>query len=149
MSAGLAGIILLVLGVVVFVALLVGFILFVVSRVQRAAIARIEAEGIERRSGSCAMTIRLRNYRSPQIYASSQTSRKYGELLLVRDALVVLSVGREVRFAFPDTDVKIEEGRLVLETDKPKGASGWAKISASAPDPESWLRELRERGARA
>lgn len=133
-----------------FVGVFVG-IFALVGRITARQIARLEPEGIERRSGSRRIKITLRDFRSPGRIASHRMSINYGELVLLREAVVVVTGVFMVRFANRDLDaaeVWVDGENLHFKSSKPQDASGSVEIRVPLPDAEAWREQLTARGAR-
>lgn len=130
---------------------LAAFVFWLVRRITARLISELESEGIERRSGSRRIRIRFRNFRSERFVASHRISIKYGELVLVQRAFVVVVGVLLVRFADADlraAEVWVEGERLCFESTRPTDATGTVTFSVALPEPEVWRDLLIARGAR-
>lgn len=114
-----------------FVFALVQFILYGVRRVAAAAFARLEPEGIVRRSGLVRMHLKLRGYSGPEVTHSSATSIRKAELVLTKKGLVLL-MPFTIRLGAPPWNaltVEVVEGKLHLVTEQPPDAKGRVEIT--------------------
>jgi len=131
------------------IALLLGIIFGAVAALQRRYADRIASdEGVVLRSGPMWVKTALDNYRSPTQYSNGKRSLGRGELLLTPSALVVV-INRGFRFEAADlvsVSAREVDGRLVLTTEKPPGATGRVKIEARVGDVPAWLFALEQRG---
>lgn len=121
------------------------FVLFIVRRVHAAAFAKLEPEGVIRRSGRVRIYLKLRGYSGPRVTHSSATSIRTGELVLTKKGLVLL-MPYTIRLGAPPwgaltTDVR--EGKLHLLTEAPPEATGKVEVTAHVPDAATWLPALR------
>jgi hypothetical protein len=77
-------------------------------------------------------------------------SINYGELVLVRDAFIVVAGLLLVRFANKDlgsAEVNADGDRLYLKSAKPQDATGSVEPRVALPDAETWRELLIARGA--
>ncbi|MDP1829368.1 MAG: hypothetical protein Q8L48_39245 [Archangium sp.] len=129
----------------VFVFALVQFILYGVRRVHAAAFAKLEPEGIVRRSGLVRTHLKLRGYSGKEVTHSSATSIRKAELVLTKKGLVLL-MPFTIRVGAPPWNaltVEVLEGKLHLVTEQPPEATGQVEITAHLPDADGWLASLR------
>lgn len=146
------GIVISIVGLLVFVGLLLVVIFWLVSRATKRMAEDVAKEGVELRSGMQRMKTALKGYKSPTAYYGHKISINYGEVLLVPSALVVVAGIRLLRFANEDLSsaaVSIDGKKLRFHTTKPTGATGEVEVVFEPSDPSAWLRALETRGVRA
>lgn len=113
-------------------------------------IAQLESAGIVRRSEIVGGSVRYRHYRAPGVYRGAGISATRAGLVLTREELVVVG-GHAQRIpvaALGKYVVTVQDGKLVLATDDPPGATGHVALHLRLPDAEAWAKDLRQAGAR-
>lgn len=131
-----------VLGVCVSVGVFVTLFTFaaiMIAARHRRIVRELEPEGIERRSGRRVVHLSLRNVHTPGALISFRKARVTGELVLTRQALVVLA-SPNFRFdatALRDLVAEVRDGRLHLTTEHPPGASGRVEITIQVDDADA------------
>jgi hypothetical protein len=135
------------LGGILFTALMavvvMQFVLFLVRKVHARAVARLEPEGIVRRSGRVRIYLKLRNFVSAHM-RSGATSIRTGELVLTGKGLVLV-MPYPIRLGAPPwTALKAQviDGKVHLETEQPPEATGKVEVTVHAPEPEAWISAL-------
>jgi hypothetical protein len=113
--------------------------------------AELEHEGIVKESARVSGSVRYRDYKAPGFYASRSLSTTSRRLVLTRATFAMIGGGRNYRVPRGELHryavTTNEDGRLVIVTDSPVGASGHMDMRLKMPDAESWVRALREAGA--
>lgn len=134
------------LGVVftaLFAVAIVMFVLFLVRKVHEAAVAKLEAEGIVRRSGRVRIKLRLKKYVSATMRSGAYSIRT-GELVLTGKGLSLV-MPYVIRLGVaPWTALKAElkDGKVYLHTEQPPEATGSVEVTVDAPEPEAWISAL-------
>ncbi len=133
----------------------VGVVLAIVFGAVRRAIdraaERLAAEGVELDSGPVTVTVRMRDFRTPDSYRSGGIRRAPGRLVLTKRRLHIL--GRPQRYGIFDRagldqlTVGILDGRLHLYAIDPPGATGSIDYRVRIKDPERWVASLTAAGA--
>lgn len=124
---------------------LVQFILYGVRRVHAAAFAKLEQEGVLRRSGPVKVHLSLRGYSGREVTHSSATSTRSAELVLTRKGLVLL-MPFTIRLGAPPWNAltaSVREGKLHLLTEQPPEATGKVEVTAHLLDADTWIASLR------
>ncbi|HEU5056034.1 MAG TPA: hypothetical protein VFU21_05895 [Kofleriaceae bacterium] len=112
--------------------------------------AAIEGEGVECDSGPCLATARYRKYRARGMYSGGGIRRNPAQLVLTRTHLHLLGVrGAE---PVPVAELHryratVDDGRLVITTDEPVGATGRLEVRVRVLDPDAWLTALGAAGS--
>lgn len=139
------------------VVLLVGTILLVVfSIVGRGLRARaerdraeLEREGIVLDGGMRNAVVRYEGYSEPGLYATLSVHTAAKRLVLTRETLAILGSRpkRIPRAELHRYSVTTKDGKLVVCSDNPVGASGHVEMRIAVDDPAAWTRALLEAGA--
>ncbi len=131
--------------VILYVVILVAGITWLLRRNLARRRAAIEGEGVERDSGPCLATARYRKYRGRGIYSGGGIRRNPAQLVLTRAHLHLLGVRGAEPVPLAELHryrAAVEDGRLVITTDDPVGATGRLEVRAAVPDPDAWVAAL-------
>lgn len=137
------------LAVIAYVVVLVAGISWLLRRIIARRRAKLEVEGVVRDSGVCVATARYRSYRGGGIYSGGGLRRNPAQLVLTRSHLHLLGVRGAEPVPLAELHryrAAVEEGRLVMTTEEPVGATGRLEVRAAVPDPAAWLADLRAAG---
>ena len=151
---GLPEVLLLVTGLMVIVAIPLVIVRGAIGGRRREQLARtiaqLEPAGIVRKSELVGGSVRYRNYRAPGVYRGIAIIGTRAALVLTREELVVVG-GHAQRIPVATLGkyvATVQDGKLVLATDEPTGATGHVALHLRLPDAEAWAKDLRQAGAR-
>ena len=133
--------------VILYVVILVAAITWLLRRRIARRRAAIEGEGVERDSGPCLATARYRKYRGRGMYSGGGIRRNPAQLVLTRTHLHLLGVRGAEPVPLAELHryrATVDDGRLVITTDEPVGATGRLEVRAAVPDPDEWVAALRK-----
>jgi hypothetical protein len=114
--------------------------------------AALEGEGVVRDSGACRVSARYRRYRASGYYAGAAIRVNPGQLVLTRVHLHILGVrgAKPVPLAVLHRyRASVADGRLVIITDQPVGATGRLELRLKLDDAASWVDALDDAGSHA
>lgn len=121
-------------------------------RVMRAAafanlVAALEPEGIEMQSPFVGGSVRYRDYRAPGRYHMASIRALRAALVLTRSHLVIFTAREQriPRAELAQWSPTVQDGKLVLATDSPPGATGHMALHLRVADPEAWVTALATR----
>ena len=137
------------LAVIAYVVVLVAGISWLLRRSIARRRAGLEVEGVVLDSGVCVATARYRRYRGRRIYSGGGLRRNPAQLVLTRSHLHLLGVRGAEPVPLAELHrygAAVEDGRLVMTTEKPVDATGRLEVRAAVPDPAAWLAALRAAG---
>jgi hypothetical protein len=136
-------------GVLALLGIVFGSLFFVVRSSMARHRREVEAEGVLLDSGPGWITTRLHDYRAPGRYAGSRVAKNPGQLVLTRQSLFVLGLGKQriERAELGRFTVAVDQGALRLRTENPPGATGTVEMRVAVLDAEAWVKALREAGA--
>jgi hypothetical protein len=131
---------------------LFGSILVIASVMTKKLVAKIEQEeGVVRKAPRAGMTFRLNHWRSRGRIAHGKITKTWGDLLLTQRGLIAIAGTLRVRIdndVMPEAEAWVEDGKLIVKTEKPSEATGEAQVSITLADAQDWLKVLGERGFR-
>ncbi len=114
--------------------------------------AALEGEGVERDSGMCRVRARYRRFRGRGLYMGAGIRVGSGQLVLTRAHLHVLGVRGAEPVPLAELHryrASVADGRLVITTDEPVGATGRLELRIRLDDAASWVDALDDAGSRA
>lgn len=126
----------------------------IVTSVRRKQMAKLlasfEPGSVVRTSAVVGGSVRYRNYRARGVYRGLGIQATRAGLVLTSSELVVVG-GHSQRIAVHDLGKYVattKDGKLVLATDHPPGATGHLELHLRLPDADEWANALRQAGAR-
>jgi hypothetical protein len=143
-------------GGVLLVAVFTAVLFAAVNSGLRRSIARrraaLEGEGVVRDSGVCRVSARYRRFRGRGLYMGAGIRIGSGQLILTRAHLHVLGVRGAEPVPLAELHryrASVADGRLVITTDEPVGATGRLELRIKLDDAPSWVDALDDAGSRA
>lgn len=134
-----------------FSAALLLLLLRVVAGVRERVVQELSEQGLEKRSGTRRLHVKLTRYVGQHGWRSGLRAIKPGELVLTKQTLTVvfpmpLPIGGK---DLSNLRVKRTDGGLAVETDRPLDATGRVEVSFACEDADDWVARLQARGASA
>lgn len=114
--------------------------------------AALEGEGVVRDTGVCRVRARYRRFRGRGLYMGAGVRISPGQLVLTRAHLHVLGVRGAEPVPLAELHryrASVADGRLVITTDEPLGATGRLELRIELDDAASWVDALDDAGSRA
>jgi hypothetical protein len=111
--------------------------------------AQIDQDVVVRESPFVGGSIRYRDYRAPGMYTGAGIRAMRAALVLTRKELVIFRA-RTLRIPYADLakySASTLDGKLVLATDQPPGATGHIAYHFRVSDADEWVTALRGAGA--
>ncbi|MBI2391699.1 MAG: hypothetical protein HYV09_19070 [Deltaproteobacteria bacterium] len=144
-------VVVLVIGILLFVAMLLAGIFLLGGRATTMMIEKVEREGVLLRTGRRTIAVTLRDFRDVGRYQSYRRSLNRGEVLIVTNAVAVIAGLFGIRLPLddlPHAQVWLDGREVHLRTSKLPRGTGTIEIAFEADDPTLWLRTLNAHGAR-
>lgn len=142
-----------IIGALLLIAIILGAVFGVLRYVFLKRWARereeLAGEGVVLDSGLRNTTIRFKGYREPGFYSALGIRAGKISLLLTRETLAIFGFRskRIPRGELHRYSVACADGRLILSSDNPVGATGHIEFRVSLDNPQEWADALRAAGA--